>query len=1579
MNKEISYFKKALVMLMAVMMVFTMMPSMAWADDTTGTGENENVTVTATGNCGSDATITYTLYSDGKLVIEGSGTIKKGAWENKVKTKVVNLVIEDGITEIGMMAFQNYTSLQTIQSNGIKKIGSQAFIGCKKIRDISMTALENSANLPMPSCLENLTIGEKTTTSFTSNITALISLKKVEISGENQNLKVEEGMLMSKDGKKLYFCLRNGKTTVTVPDTVTSIEKYAFGNYKILSTVNLPQNLQNIGNGAFQGCTGLTQIQFPSKLMTIGQNAFKECTGLTQIELPGELTEITYNVFNNCTGLTQVNIPKDVETIQATAFSGCTNLEAFAMNGEGEKYQVKDGILLSVNDDKTKSIVAVPQKISGTFEVPDGITQIGSSIFSGCTGLQSISIPESVTSIGSNAFANCTNLESITLPQNITAISESMFAGCTALQTIAVPEKVTTIGKNAFQGCLSLESIALPASVTTIDEGAFNGSGITNLTIPSGVTSIPQKMCMECSNLETAILPKTITGIGENAFGGTGLKTIYFEGSYDAWNNMAQSVPESIPVICYYGAEEITGEFITTQPQDKTFTKDDTTAVSNPLTVTVTAPQEGETLEFNWYVNTKKTTKGGTKIAQDKITTSAGSSQCIADVSKEGNYYYYCLIVKTKGDVITTKWSDFAQVAVTYKDIFKGNGTEKNPYQIASQEDLAKLQEMVNNGSSMEGTYFKLTADITLPSGWVPMGCLKDPTKESVEKGENLNAFSGNIDGGNYTITVPENGKPLLGYVRNATVKNLKIKGIKIDGYGLVNNYTGINVDGFGINIENVTALAGTTITESGLLGSSKKEYMAGSSAVFTSTIKNCTIEKGVSIGSEATDAIGSIAGRFHGTIENCISYADVKGRNYVGGILGTRDNAMGDCIVKNCKFYGTVNGQKNVGGIVGSGYGYGGTSQGDNLSAPNAIRVTILSCTVGETATVTGTENVGGILGSDQFVAQAWDSYSIVANSFSGKINGQKNVGGIIGFYDSLNKMDNIAGNFFTKNCGAKEGIGAVKYIDTNYKNPTDIKGTTYFNTAKGITNCPTVEGCNWKANYNRTDDPLGADKEKLTNAVDTIPTEAFCYELVIDGTPKTEYYEGQELDFSNVTFTAKWTDGTETHPTFGTGEDQVHASGYNKNSHSVQTVILSYGYAQYELQVAVLKNPSTDPAKNTLTVKFTLLGDSQHDEPTDKGGPHGLATGGLTEWTNGTYKVNLNTTVWNLMQLVQQRNSNIKFNSRGSQYGTYVESVTYNGVTLAELDNGRDSGWMYTVNGKHPEITVGAYFLSDGDNVVFHYTDDYTKEEGSDKWNTPGAAVIEEIKDVTTDTKTGTTTAPTEVKVTEKVNADGTKTKVAEVKVSADNQKEILKQAKANKSKEIILSVATKAVGEATKADVTLDKSFIDSIVKDTDAKLTVKTPFGDKTYTQEELKAMSAAATGTTVTIAVEKAAEEPEVDVKALTAKLTPVARSAKTAKKNVKVTVSLGKQDKEILSQLKDAGYTVKYRFYRSTKKSAGFKSTVTKKTATYTNTSGKKGTKYFYKVQVRVYDENGKLVAKTALKQCKYATRTWTR
>ena len=404
-----------------------------------------------------------------------------------------------------------------------------------------------------------------------------------------------------------------------------------------------------------------------------------------------------------------------------------------------------------------------------------------------------------------------------------------------------------------------------------------------------------------------------------------------------------------------------------------------------------------------------------------------------------------------------------------------------------------------------------------------------------------------------------------------------------------------------------------------------------------------------------------------------------------------------------------------------------------------------------------------------------------------------------------------------------------------------------------------------------------------------------------------------------------------------------------------------------------------SQQPGDKTIKVTFTLLGDAVHG---DKKPFHTLRENNLDTWIKPvTVTVEKGSSVGDVFAQILTKHG-YTFEGLSKNYISHI--TTPAGERIGEFTNGNLSGWMYTVNGHHPEVGLNSYILTGGDRIIWHYTDDYTVEEGSEKWNTP-SGVVEEVKDVTTDTKKGTTTAPTEVKVSEKTNADGTKTKVATVTVSADNQKEVLKQAKASKSKEIILNVSGKSVGDATKADVTLDKSFIDSIVKDTDAKLTVRTPFGDKTYTQEELKALSAGATGSTIIITVEKA-EEPIDDnaekvekAKALTKEMKLTARSAKTAKKNIKITVKTNSKTTAAIKELKNLGHTVKYRFYRSTKKTAGYKAAVTKKTASYTNTSGKKGTKYFYKVQVRVYDENGKLTAKTALKQCKYASRTWTK
>ena len=110
----------------------------------------------------------------------------------------------------------------------------------------------------------------------------------------------------------------------------------------------------------------------------------------------------------------------------------------------------------------------------------------------------------------------------------------------------------------------------------------------------------------------------------------------------------------------------------------------------------------------------------------------------------------------------------------------------------------------------------------------------------------------------------------------------------------------------------------------------------------------------------------------------------------------------------------------------------------------------------------------------------------------------------------------------------------------------------------------------------------------------------------------------------------------------------------------------------------------------------------------------------------------------------------------------------------------------------------------------------------------------------------------------------------------------------------------------------------------------------------------------------------------------------IARSSKTANKNVRVKVASvtdGNGNPVDLSVLKDKGYTVKYKFYRSEKKASEYGERIEKSidNNSYLNNIGSKGTKYFYKVRVMVYDASGNLAAQTELNQCKYATRTWSK
>ena len=451
--------------------------------------------------------------------------------------------------------------------------------------------------------------------------------------------------------------------------------------------------------------------------------------------------------------------------------------------------------------------------------------------------------------------------------------------------------------------------------------------------------------------------------------------------------------------------------------------------------------------------------------------------------------------------------------------------------------------------------------------------------------------------------------------------------------------------------------------------------------------------------------------------------------------------------------------------------------------------------------------------------------------------------------------------------------------------------------------------------------------------------------------------------------------------------GEELKDSYGLQEGENTF-TITAVKGNATQTITLTVTKEKAPE-ATGQITVHLTVKGDTLHGE---NGGTHTLAKGGLTTWLSKSYTVNAPISVVEIVELAVKE----KGWSYTNPGGNYIAEI--NG--LAEFDNGRLSGWMYTLNGTHPNLGVAEQFLENGDRIVLHYTDDYTVEEGSEQFGGVPFEQEEEKKEVSTEKKPGegaTTTTPTEVTVSGST---------ATATITKENVTETIKQVTENKSAEIMVQVTEADTKGAETVKVQLDTTTVKDIVNKTEAALTVKTAMGTMTFDRETLTRIAADAKGSTVTVDFAKGEGEQVLvtvtsgsdvlytgeigpslgqkelsadEVKALIADLTLVARSSKTAKKNIKVTVKLDKADKAIIEELEAAGYTVKYNFYRSTKKSSKYESMLIKEGKTYTNTMGRKGTMYYYKVRVQVYDVDGKLIARTALKDCWYANRKWTK
>ncbi|MCQ2261289.1 MAG: leucine-rich repeat domain-containing protein, partial [Bacteroidales bacterium] len=232
-----------------------------------------------------------------------------------------------------------------------------------------------------------------------------------------------------------YLCYGLAITSLTIPNSVTSIGRYAFSGCTSLNHVTFnAQNCEDFGYYSssdprlpFTGCTNISTFTLGDSVQRIPAYL---CYGLaiTSITIPNSVTSIGYEAFYGCSGLTgSLTIPNSVTSIGGSAFEGCSGL-------------------------------------TGSLTIPNSVTSIEGYTFYGCSGLTgSLIISDSVASIGERAFYGCGRLKYLSLGRDVYSIGYEAFYGCSSITEITSKATLApTLGEDAFEGVWSGIPVNIP-------------------------------------------------------------------------------------------------------------------------------------------------------------------------------------------------------------------------------------------------------------------------------------------------------------------------------------------------------------------------------------------------------------------------------------------------------------------------------------------------------------------------------------------------------------------------------------------------------------------------------------------------------------------------------------------------------------------------------------------------------------------------------------------------------------------------------------------------------------------------------------------------------------------------------------------------------------------------------------------------------------------------------------------------------------------------------------------------------------------------------------------------------------
>ena len=447
------------------------------------------------------------------------------------------VVLPKGLEIIPEAAFQVCKSLESIIiPESVHFIGRWAFDGCDKLQNIKLPNREDirinerafgkevkcEVTVEGGIRYECTIYNNKTDKSWASIRPAekkemegdIIIPSQVEYEGKSYPITVIE--------QHSFASMR--MKTVTLPDTLVSIEKSAFENCQWLREVYLGKNIKIIGDSAFKGCKWLIYMPLPNTVIQVGYHAMKDTRmleykngvvyldhvlygyngylpehsyievrdgtkviadsafnsrleygkdyrNLEGIVLPKGLKRIGDNAFATCKGLSYVTVPKSIEYVGRYSFEKDVKMTPISKR-KPRKTTMAEDCLNRVNIIEETERYSLDDKGVLTFKAD--VTLIKSDEFRGRNDIKKIILPGTISSIGNHAFAFNSELKEILFSEGLRLIWSEAFCRCSKLKKIQLPASTERICSYAFSFCIGLKDAIVPSNAW-IDNHVFDG------------------------------------------------------------------------------------------------------------------------------------------------------------------------------------------------------------------------------------------------------------------------------------------------------------------------------------------------------------------------------------------------------------------------------------------------------------------------------------------------------------------------------------------------------------------------------------------------------------------------------------------------------------------------------------------------------------------------------------------------------------------------------------------------------------------------------------------------------------------------------------------------------------------------------------------------------------------------------------------------------------------------------------------------------------------------------------------------------------------------------------------------